>query len=794
MTDNQSQGKRSFYLLGISFISAAVLVLEVSMTRIFSFILWYHYAFMMITVALLGFGASGIFLMLSKKMRSIDLRFIGIAGAALFSVSTIMALLVVSQLPFDPSRLGKEWSALVLLVVNFLALTIPFFFAGLIIAAVISRRSDIVNQVYFLDLVGGGTGCLATIALFSFLGGQGMVFLAAVLGMCAAFLFSINASRMAVWSSAAATVVIAVLMFFAGDLIPLYPMPTKSLMSWLDKSKFPHSKLVFTGWNAYSRIDVVEDTKILYWLYNPAFPRFFPPTKQIVIDGDAATTVMEGDIKGSRAAFLSVIPSSLPYEWFRPEKALIIGSGGGVDISSAIVNDVREIDAVEMNPLIVDLMMTRYAEASGNIYSRSGVQAHLKEGRNFIRNSPNRYGLIQLTLIDTWAALSSGAYSLSENYLYTVEAFEDYYDHLSPGGVIAITRWYWNPPLETLRLCSIGMKALESRGAANPRDHFAIYTMGVVSTVVISRDPLSRSKMDQLYVLCGEKKFDVIYDPYMPHATPLEALFSGGDREEYIRRAPYDITPSYDDKPFFFQFTRWGDLNIVKAFQRNPFFSTPGRLILVIIFLLSLLFSFAFILLPLLLGRKQDLNARAGFPYLFYFFGIGISFMLLEIYFMQKFNLLLGHPVYSLSLVLFSLLVFSGIGSLLSKKIIRGSYKRLGAAILVLSCLIVLLSVSLPTIFFLSLGTPFFVRVLLTLAILFPPGFLMGLPFPSGISFAGRMNAGVIPWLWAMNSFASVISSSLCVLIAIEFGFMIVALISSLGYLTAYLGLGLSQR
>ncbi len=785
----RSTGVRAAYA-GVFMISAATLILEIALTRIFSFALWYHFAFMSVSAALLGFGVSGVAASLSRRLRDAPLERVCAATCALFALSTVLALACISAIPLDPAGLGREWLPSLALTLDFLVLTVPFFFSGLTIVTVISRLPAEASRIYCVDLVGGGIGCFLLLGLIRPLGGEGVVAFAGLVGIAAALIFSLPLPRRSRLALMLAALAMTVVTWQAAALLPVAPKRSrdlsrnKSLTNMLDRSLFPSARATFTGWNAYSRVDVVEQTGTVAWLRNINFPTLPLPTTQIVIDGDAATSVVSDSGNPVELEYLKVIPSGLSYQVLHPGSALVIGAGGGVDALTALVNGTQEVDAVEINPLIVELMQGPYAARSGHLFTRSGVTLHLGEGRSFVRSAARSWDMIQLSLIDTWAALSSGAYSLSENYLYTVEAFQDYYRHLTARGVLAITRWHREPPRESLRLCTVAREALRREGIAAPERHFVVYSSKNVATIAMKREPFTSLEVSD-FVREGERRgLAILYDPFTTRDNLFNAFFSARDRKAFYVSLPFDVTPVTDDSPFFFLQHRWKDLSPRALFQPgNALVEIPGKLLLLLVLAISLCFSVVLLLLPLLLKARSGLGQTGSFRLLLYFFGVGVAFMMIEILLMQEFSLFLGHPVYAISLVLFSLLIFSGAGSLASSILIGDSARRLGAALSILAVVVIASFALYPPLFAAFLGRPFPIRALVALSAILPVGFLMGIPFPSGIRQASLRDPRIIPWAWAVNGFASVASSSLCVLLAMELGFSSAAVLAGVCYL-----------
>jgi hypothetical protein len=784
----RNTGVRAAYA-GVFLVSAATLILEIALTRIFSFALWYHFAFMSVSAALLGFGASGVAASSSRRLRETPVERVCAMSCGLFALSTVLALACISAIPLDPAGLGRQWLPSAVLTLDFLVLTVPFFFSGLTIVTVISRLPGDASRIYCVDLVGGGVGCFLLLGLIRPLGGEGVVLFAGLVGIAAALCFSLPLPQRSRLVLILAALAMMVMTWQAAVLLPVAPKRSrdlsrnKSLTNMLDSSLFPSARSAFSGWNAYSRVDVVEHTGTVAWLRNVNFPTFPLPDTQIVIDGDAATSIVSDRGIPGELEYLKVIPSALSYQVLHPSAALVIGAGGGVDALTAVVHGTPEVDAVEINPLIIELMQGPYAARTGNLFARPGVRLHLGEGRSFVRSAARSWDLIQLSLIDTWAALSSGAYSLSENYLYTVEAFQDYYRHLTPRGVLAITRWHREPPRESLRLCTVAREALRREGIAEPERHFVVYASKNVATIVMKREPFTSEEVADFDREGGRRGLVMLFDPFTTRDNLFQAFFAAPDRTAFYRSLPFDVTPVTDDSPFFFLQHRWKDLSPRALFQPgNALVEIPGKLLLLLVLAISLGLSVVLLLLPLLLKERSGLSQPGSFRLLLYFFGVGVAFMMIEILLMQEFSLFLGHPVYAISLVLFSLLIFSGAGSLASPILIGDSPQRLRLALLILAGVVVASFAGYPSLFAAFLGRPFPIRAFVALSAILPVGFLMGTPFPAGIRQAHLRVPRIIPWAWAVNGFASVASSSLCVLLAMELGFSRAALLAGACY------------
>lgn len=777
---------RRSVLVAIGLLAAAIMLFEIALTRVLSFSIWHHFAFMVISVALLGFGASGIALHRRPSLGQPPEERASVY-ALLFGATALTAVAVLVRVPFDASRVALDRLQIAYLLFHYVALVVPFAFAGLALVTLLQGFRGAVDRLYGCDLIGAGLGCVVVVGALSRVGAQGVVVASAAAAATSAWLLRSRAvrgekPRLALpWLIAALASSAAIP--WASRLLPIPPPPGKALSQCLDSGRFPDARIAYTEWNALSRVDAVEGTGTAQWTENPRADRTSPPQVLVFIDGDAITPIVAATDPGSgELDFLGYTLSSAALQAFRPAEVLVIGSGGGVDVLTALRHGARSVDAVEINPLVVDLVTGRYADWSGRLFARPAVRLHGGEGRAFVRQQPlHRYDAIQLSLIDTWAATASGAYSLSESYLYTVEAFEDYLTRLSDRGVLTVTRWRLSPPREDLRLCTVADAALRRMGIARPAEHVVVLSLGNFANVLVKRTPFTKEEVNALRAVAQARKFEFLYAPEIAGDNPFIGLFRASDRAEFLSRYPYDVTPSTDESPFFFQFGRWRDVKWIGAGWGEHPILLSGRLVVSAVLVQAVILS-----VVLLVGPLVRRGRPASMRVLVYFFLIGLSFMLLEITLMQRFTLFLGHPVYAIVLVLAVLLVAAGAGSLASATIAATRY----GTVVVFTAIVGLTfayAVGLPALFRSALATGLPGRMTIGAGLLAPLGFLLGVPFPVGLR---RLVAGdaapAIGWAWAANGCASVLGPIAAVLLAMDFGFLAVMVAAAIGYAGAF--------
>ncbi len=466
-----------------------------------------------------------------------------------------------------------------------------------------------------------------------------------------------------------------------------------------------------------------------------------------------------------------------------------------MSVLTAIYYNFSRIDAVEINPIVVNLVENQYNEFAGDLYKDERVNVHVEEGRSFVRRSREEYDLIEIPLTDNLGASSTGVYSLSENYIFTIEAFEDYYTHLSKDGILSITRWLLPPPREDIRLASLAISALDNKGASKPENHIAIIRSWGTYTFLMKRDEFNREDIIELKEFSRKRRFDIVYYPgvdisevniYNKFPEPIyyelvQEILSGKSRfyDDYL----FDVSAVNDDRPFFFHFFRWK--KVVQLYRSmgekwQPFIE--GGYLVPVVFLQALALSTFFILLPLYRFRRMEENIYGKWRILAYFISLGLGYMFIEIALIQKFILFLGHPIYAFSVVVFSLLLFSGIGSYFSDRL---EIRNLIPIIVGISIVIFFYTLFLSNFFYFLLGENIIVRFLSSISVLILPGLLMGIPFPKGISLLNEINPSLIPWAWSANACASVLGSVLSMMIAMSFGFSAVLSSASMIYLIA---------
>ena len=779
---NRSVSEKGILYPVVFLIGMSIIILEIGLTRVFSIALWHHFAFLSISIALFGLGVSGVFLTIRPQILKQNFYKTLVNFAWLLSLSNLTAFFIFTRLNLDVRDLGNPVN-LIKFVIFYLFLALPFFCGGCVMSAIISRKSDIVQKLYFFDLIGAGLGCIIVVFMIGFLGGQGIIVVSSLFSSLAA----IVASKM-LPPPESRKKSLAIILFMIG-LVMILPVsrwvfpiplpPDKALNHYMKENG---SKVIFSQWNSFSRVDAFLPVPGYTWGLSENFKGKMPEQIGITIDGDGFTSVVNYNGNWKDVEFPKWTLGSMVHILNKGGKTLIIGAGGGIDVLSSRSFGTKEIDAVEINPDIAKLPTEKYKDFAGNLFSEPGIRMIVAEGRNFIKRNNQKYHLIYLPLVDSWAATYSGAYSLSENYLYTTEAFKDYLDHVNPDGFLSISRWEYVPkqPYQSLRICSLAMAAV----GVDLRKSVIVTGDGKLANIIIKKGELTPEEIRTVTEFCKRGKFNIIYLPGMKN--DFEKVLNQGTSESFQRGYPLDISAVTDDRPFFYLTDRWRNFffYLNNTITRGLHFPVVFTIVLVVLFM-SLIFTVIFILLPLKVKKVGDFSGKSSVLYMVYFSLLGLSFMFVEITLMTKLSLFLGHPTYALSVVLFSLLIFTGIGSLISSMVKFNAIKILKIDISLLTIIGIMYYFIMDKIFINALSSGSEIRVMITIALIAPLGICMGVPFPLGLRTLGKENSSLIPWAWGVNGCASVLGSVLALIFAQGFGFWNTLLCSLIFYITA---------
>jgi len=763
----------------------------VLLTRLFSIIQWHHFAYMIISIALLGFGASGTFLTLAGAWLGRRFRASFAASATLAGVTAVGGFVVAEHLPFNPLELLWSGQQVLWLMLAYLLLMVPFFFGATAIGLALLHFRSRVAEAYAADLAGAGLGAAAVVgALFVVRPEQALTLVGlAGLGAGALALARGARARALVWLLLGALAVLAP--HLPGP--PLVLSPYKALSQALDTAG---ARLVTERSSPLALVSVVANEEVPFRhapglsLRAPATP---PPALALYSDGDAASAIPALHLGDDAFAYLDYLITAAPYHVLEPRRVLVLGAGGGSEVFQALRAGARRVDAVELNGDVVELVRDDFRELTAGLYEREQVRVHVAEARSFVAATRERYDLVQIALLDAFAASSAGLYALSESYVYTVEALVEYLGRLEPGGMLALTRWIKVPPRDGPKLFATAVEALERLGVAEPATRLAWIRSWSTGTLMIKNGVWSEWEIERLRAFSRSRGFDLVHYPGMRAAEanrhnrlerPLfhqaASALLGEERERFVARYKFDIRPASDDRPYFFNFFKWSTLpELIELRTRGgAALLETGQLIVVATALQAVGASALLIALPLALTRRLP-AASPGVRRVrifAYFAAIGLAYLFVEIAFIHRFILFLGHPLYAVAAVLAAFLAFSGLGSRLSAGRAGGVARPLAVVVLIGGCY----AIALPPLFgeLVALAAP--VKIALSVILIAPLATAMGMPFPRALAALGQSAPALMPWAWAINGCASVVSAVLAVLLASQAGFTAV-LMAALG-------------
>lgn len=766
-------------LLAVACLSGSILIVELTLTRVFSVTMFHHFAFLAISIAMFGLSASSVFIYVTPRLHpAADVRKqLQRYSAVFWIVATLSAVLLLKI------RVGLEYSTAnaARMIGIYLVASAPFVTGGAVLALAVSRLHADIGRVYAADLLGAAAGCLLLVPLLNAIGGPGMLLFAAALGALASLLFAASdgrVHRITSWVPLAG----------AGVLLGI-----QLWHPWLDvRGAKGHGadNQIFSKWNSFSRIAVYNSPHHDWGLSETyAGPR--PASLYMDIDSAASTSILKGPTSGDDSLrYLEYELTALAYRLKPNAHVLVIGPGGGRDLWSALVHGATRVEGVEVNPIIArDVMQGAFRAYSGDVYNAPGVTVAVDDGRSYVSRSKERYDVIQASLVDTWAATTAGAFALTENNLYTVEAFDAYFRHLAPDGILTVNRWYQ----DGLRLVSLALAAGAGLGWRGLADRVFIGGNGQLATFIFKNSPLRDDEIAMLVNRCRELKFRVVYAPTSP-SNPIPApeneyarlvTTPAADLPDYVRAFPKDVSPTTDDRPFFFQPDKPGS-PFRGRFDRSMLFGS-GTEVLSGLLVISVVLLALFVFVPLAVLSPEPIVWRdLPIAPLAYFACLGAGFMFVEIGLMQRFVLLLGHPVYSLTVTLFSLLVGTGLGSMVSRRASDAHLRRTAAvSCLAVAAIALVWGNALPAIVRAAVGWPLALRIALAAGLMVPAGLVMGIPLPTGIRILAGVQPQLVPWAWGMNGALSVLGATLAVFVAMNWGFSLTLACGAVTYACA---------
>ncbi len=792
--------------VGIAVLSASLLAFQVLLTRLCALRLAFHFGFLIISNSLLGIGASGSVLTLleGRWRRNPEAWIFGAALLYVVSLGTTWAFArampVPEMLTFGWS--GPELAQFAQFAVFNLGLAVPFFFGGGAVGLILSAYAHRVNTVYASDLLGAGLGCLLCPLLLWPFGAGGCLCAVAALGLLACA--SVAPPRLRRFAAAAAVAGAAGLLALLPSFDAMFPVPGKKFLQVTRAQGMAiDADKDYSRWSANSRIDVIQSPFPHWYAFSlgkndrafaldPANRARLGAQKWIMQDGDAGTFVTDYTHSELGPDYLgrTLYALSATVKLGTAPRVFVIGVGGGPDLWAHKLTGAAHVKGIELNRGVIDVHHTVAKEFSRGLLEDPNIEIVCDEGRSALMRDPERYDIVQMTGIDTWTSLASGAYVLAENYLYTVEAVRLMYEHLRDGGLLQITRMGAEP--EKLRLLVNVMQAFREMGVPDIAPSVAVITAPIdeLTAVVVKKGAFTEAEVASLEAFADRAGH---YKTYLPRRTldgnvvEYFVKLAPDAKDAFIRDFERRITPTTDDQPYFFNFTRWDKppaeakkwlADKVEVSQGNPLFLW-GQLGF------STIVAFLLIVVPLWFRQRAASGRHAG-RFFVYFAGIGVGFIFLEIALIQKLTLLLGQPLYSIVVTLLAILICTGLGSFasgawLARGIGRARLIPIGIAAVTLA--IVAFGTDIVNA---AIGGALPVRATVAALVVAPLAFLLGMPFAHGIGILRRVDPSFVPWAWAVNGAATVVGSVATVIVSMNFGFHAVLVCAAAIYVVAF--------
>ena len=803
----------------IFLVSGSVLMFEISLIRIFSIYLWYHFAFMVISIAMLGIGSAGTFLAVcSGRIRNSqkDLRDVMSKSerirlwiyaesriplyAALTGISVLLCYIISNNIPFDPVKFSWEKKQFLYLALYCLVLSVPFFFSGLLIAAVFSLHSEESMLVYSSDLLGAGTGSLAVLYLLNMTSPEYAVLTASTLCLTGAFVTGGKPVKLL-------TLAFLTVNLFAflthPALMHVKLSPYKRLSVFLT---YPGAEHLDTYHSSYSRIDTFRSPAVRF---APGLSlKYFEPLPEqigIAVDGDSISVITSAEDQ-SRLIFLEFLPSSIAYELRGNGDVMVIDPKGGLQVLMARHYGSHTIHTVESNPMILRISMNKFSDFSGGIYDRN---SHAGYGRNHMslfrekahpEFSHRGYDVIDIPMTDISIG---GLFGISEDYRYTVDAFKIYLTALKKDGILSISTYLTPPPRTEFRILTTLLSAFNEINIADASGRIAAIRSWDSMTLITKKSPFNSHEIEMIKTFCRDRRFDLVYYPGIKKEEsnkyikmPVDEYFTGFNklldtnlRQPFMDNYLFDIKPVRDDNPFFHYYLKIDNIKPIytKMGRKWLYFVEQGYILPIVLFIILAL-GIVLILFPVIFNAllRKQFKLSSAFPTFIYFSMLGLGFMFVEVSLIQKTFLVLENPSYTVAVILTSLLISSGFGSMICSK-----YPRLKSyySPLILSVMVLLYSTIYPLLLDLLSMYLLKTRMIMLAVSILPLGFFMGIPFPAGIKLLGRKGKGLIPWAWAINACMSVLAPILTIMLALLTGFTAVLWIGAAAYFLAFMAL-----
>lgn len=795
--------RRLFFTIFLT--ALATLALETALPRIFSVTMWYHYAFMAVSVAMLGMatGAAKVFVARWTELDEKELTGRIARYSLYFSVATVLSLLALLSIPFVPRSTGVGIYSMAFI---YAVAAVPFYFSGVVVSAILSTRFiALVSGLYAADLAGAAGGALLFFFFLRLTDAVSFVILVAALPALAGYL--LNRRRTALAVCLLFVALAGANHFERFFRIEWQKVETGQLIVAVD------TLTEWEGWTPFSRITVQNYFDSAFgWGTSNTFPVEFPDykvgQKNLIIDAAAATIITMRGRPIEELQHLRYDITNLAHHIVPDARVAVIGVGGGRDLLSALHFKQKEVWGIEINERILEAITGPYRDFTYPFADFPNVHLVHDEARSFIERTDLKFDIIQASLIDSWAATASGAFVLTENSLYTVEGWEAFLSKLSDRGAVTMSRWYYKKrPGELLRLASLAYEALAAAGVEKPAEHIMLaattFSFGDdtglsdeekkaraenaygTGTIIVSKKPFDGDAVNKFLTTCERYKFEVFLAAGYEGASIFQHIVDGDRRAAMIASYPLKLTAPTDDNPFFFNMLKPSALLQYSGIEKEGPLNTNLGAVRNLVILLGIVTVLALLLIivPILSAMEKGGAKMLLHPWSFYFAAIGFGFMLIEIALIQKFTVFLGHPTYSLLVVLCTILLFTGFGSWLAGRL-KGKLKPTHIFILLIAVVTAAGGVNMFVLPHLS-GLPLAVRILYSAGVMAAIGTVLGMPFPTGMASLEGEQKEWGPWLWGINGALGVVSSVLATALSLFFGISVTFFVGVAAYLLA---------
>jgi hypothetical protein len=775
----------------VSLLSAAIIAFQLSLIQILSIVQWHHFAYMVISVALLGFGAAGTALSLAKKF------FVERAEAILPGLMTLSGLAMTlsisiaqtEALRFDSYLLFADYSHLWKLLTTYLLFFIPFFLGALAIGIIFIKYIDKIGVLYFANMFGSGLGGVAAVFLMWIFFPEKLPAVIAAIALAAGVIIVPREQRNVF--TFIVTITVAVLVFMYMTPARLYLSEYKSLTKTLN---LPDSKIILKESSPYGLIEIVSTP---YLRYAPGLSIRYPGVVSVensaFNNGEWVGPLIS--TKSDSLNYLLFTTENLAFITGERKSVLVLGAGTGRQVKSALLNDAERIVSVESNKALINLLENKIADKVDNLFKNKSVRPQNISPRTFLLSTKQKFDLITLPVIDAFGG-SVGMYALQEQYLLTIESFNEMLSALNHNGAVCISTYIDYPYRNPLKILATFAEVFELSKIENPEKYIAAIKNWNTITFLIKKDPITSPETDSIRSFCERMNFDPLLLPGIAEHerekfnrlqdTSLysmldKILLSKEERENLYAEYPFNIKPATDNQPYFSQFLQWKTIPLLADLFGNqsvPFFEV-GYLLMYLTFIQITILATILIIVPIF---RIEFKGGGKLKTLLYFSGLGLGYMLIEIILIQRFTLYFGNVIYAAALVVCLMLVSSGFGSLVSQKITPKPYRIiLIVSFIIISFIIYALFLSgwLKT----TIGFSLTAKIILSFIWITPPAFFMGMPFPLGLKMLSFSNDSQISWAWGINGVFSVVSAVLATIIAVELGFVWVMLFAIGAYL-----------